>query len=309
MITSVFKKSTIINYGLTLILLLSFFFIYHISNNIFSNSALKIIEILCILLILIASFFLNNFIVKKNQLTKDSTYSLLFFFLLLLFFPSVLNNFKLVAANFFILLALRKLASLQTLNATKEKIFDAAFWIFIAALFHFWAILFLISVFISIIFHASRDYKNWLIPFIAAFVVIVLFFFFAFLIDKFLINDFLSTTLYSFKINYFKNTYQNISFSIFVALCLFFVFSAIATLKSKPLNLQSSYKQIVIAFFIGVFVFILSANKSNEIMLFTFFPLSVLATNNIEYNHVNIRNEVVLAVFMILSIFCFFTQL
>jgi hypothetical protein len=309
MITSIFKKSTVINYSLILILLLSFFFVYQFANDFLPNTVFKTLEIVGILLLLFASFFLVNFIVKKNRLTKDSSYSLLFFFLLLLFFPSVLNNFKLVIANFFILLAMRRLISLQTLKASKEKIFDASFWIFIATLFHFWSILFINLVFISIIFHVSRDYRNWLVPFVAAFAVIVLFVFFAFLFDKLLINNFFSTTVYSLKMDYFKNIYQNISFSIFAVISLFFIFTAITTLTSKPLNLQSAYKQVIISFVIGIFVFILSANKSNEVMLFTFFPLSVMATNNIEYNQVKIRNEVVLAIFILLSFYCFFTQL
>jgi hypothetical protein len=89
------------------------------------------------LLAVLGSVFITNFISKKNGLSKDSAYTV-FFILLIVFFPSVLDNVNLVVANFFILLAFRRLISLQSLKASKEKIFDASFWIIVAALFQFW---------------------------------------------------------------------------------------------------------------------------------------------------------------------------
>jgi hypothetical protein len=93
----------------------------------------------------------NQLYFEENGLSKDSAYTV-FLFLLIVFFPSVLDNVNLVVANFFILLAFHRLISLQSLKASKEKIFDASFWIIVAALFQFWSILYLVLVFISIIF-------------------------------------------------------------------------------------------------------------------------------------------------------------
>ena len=309
MITSIFKKSTPLNYTLIILSLLIFFFVYHFSTNLLSKNGLEIAIIIGALGAFYASFFFINFIVKKNRLTKDSSYVLLFYVLLLLFFPSIFSNYKLILAAFFIFLALRRLISMQTQKQTKEKIFDASIWICIASIFHFWAILFFILVYSAIIFHVSQDYKNWLIPIIAAFAVIILFVFFSLLIDKSFINEYLSSGTYSFKINYFANTNQNIAFSIYVVVALFFLFSAITTIQNKPLNMQSSYKQVIMTFIVSIAIFIISSNKSNDLLLFSFFPLAVMATNNIEYSQLKLRNEVVLAIFIIIALYCFFTQL
>ncbi len=309
MITSFFKKSTPLNYSLLIILLLVTYFLYQFSINFTQQSIVNIGVTIANLVLIFASYFLLNFIVKKNRLTKDSGYAILFFFLFLVFFPSIFSNYKLILSNFFILLALRRLISLQTLKSIKEKIFDASLWVLVASLFHFWAILFLILVFISIIFHASRDYKNWLIPFVAFFIFMVLFYFFALIIDKTFINNYFSSAVYSFNLNYFKNIYQNISFSIFIVLAIYFVFLAIATLSSKPLNMQSLYKEVIFTFFIGFLVFLFSANKTNETLLFTFFPLAIMTTNNIEYSKVKIRNEVAVWIIVVVSFFCYFSQL
>ena len=167
MITSIFKKSTPINYSLMGILMILFFFIYQFNSATNIHFLIDFFKKFGLLGILFASLFFSNFIVKKNGLTKDSSYTILFYFIFLLFFPKIFNNINLLLANFFILLSMRRLISLQTLKAPKEKIFDASLWIFVASLFHFWAIIFLVLVYISIIFHVSRDYRNWLIPFVA----------------------------------------------------------------------------------------------------------------------------------------------
>ena len=164
MITSIFKKSSIVNYVLVFLLLLASFFVYQ--NSLLSQSVKaggNSANVLLIILLLVC-FFLVNFIVKKNGLTKNSSYAIFFFLLYLMLFPSVFSYSNLLFANFFLLLAMRRLISLQTLKAPKEKIFDASMWIFIASLFHFWCILFVLLVYISIIFHVSRDYRNWLLP-------------------------------------------------------------------------------------------------------------------------------------------------
>ena len=156
MITSIFKKSSIVNYALVFLLLLASFFVYQ--NSLLSQSVKaggNSANVLLIILLLVC-FFLVNFIVKKNGLTKNSSYAIFFFLLYLMIFPSVFSYSNLLFANFFLLLAMRRIISLQTLKAPKEKIFDASMWIFIASLFHFWCILFVLLVYISIIFHVSE---------------------------------------------------------------------------------------------------------------------------------------------------------
>ena len=309
MITSVFKKSTPINFTLVVFLILVFFSIYQFQDFSWSNSALLILEKVGLLTFLLASVFMTNFISKRNGLSKDSSYTILFYFLFILFFPSVLDNVNLIFSNFFILLALRRLISLQSLKASKEKIFDASLWIFLASVFHFWSIMYIALVFISIIFHVARDYRNWILPFIAFIAVGITFWFFAivFNID---VQDYINKSVVTnFEISYFTNSYQNIAFSIYATVALFFMISIFATLSSRPLVLHASFKKIIASFFIGVLVFVFSANKSNDILLFTIAPLAIIATSHIEIPQVKLKKEMVLVVLIICSFFTFFSQL
>lgn len=309
MITSIFKKSTPINYSLLGILMVVFFFLFQFHSVTTTGSSYGMAQKVGLLVLLFGSLFLSNFIVKKNGLTKSSSYTILFFFLFVLFFPNIMDNMRLLLANFFILLSIRRLVSLQTLKAPKEKIFDASLWIFVASLFQFWCILFIILVYISIIFHVSRDYRNWLIPFVAFFTAATIFVLYTLWIDGMAIKNYLASEVINVQLDYFTNEYQNIAFSIYAVFMLFFIFPAVFSITNKPLNLQASYKKVIFAALIGMVIFVLSANKNNETLVFTFLPLSIMATNTIEYLQNKIQQELILFISVGCGMFCFFSQL
>ncbi|MCR4032747.1 MULTISPECIES: DUF6427 family protein [Flavobacterium] len=309
MITSVFKKSTPLNYSLVVILILVFFFTFQIKDPSWVTSYFLAFQKVSLLLFILASFFMINFVVKKNGLSKDNGYAILFYLLFLLFFPTIFNNANVVYANFFVLLALRRLISLQSLKASKEKIFDAAFWIFVASLFQFWSILFLILVYISIVFHVSRDYRNWVLPFIALLAVAILFYMTSLIFNIDVVAFFQERAQLDFSIDYFKNNYENAALSIYTAVTLFFVTSMLMTLSNRPQIVHSSYKKIVAYFFIAALVYIISPDKSNDLLLFSIAPLAIMATSHVEYMQQKLNNEIVYYVLIVCSLFTFFSQL
>jgi hypothetical protein len=294
---------------LVVILILVFFLLFQFQDLSWTNSFFSILKKGGLFCVVVASVFITDFVAKKNGLSKDSTYTIFFYFLFLLFFPSVLNNTNLLIANFFILLALRRLISLQSLKASKEKIFDASLWIFLATLFHFWSIIFIILVFISIIFHVSRDYRNWILPFIAFFIAVIMFMLFATVFNLDVIEYVLKSVKINFEINYFTNSYQNGALSIYATVALFFVVSMFSTLSNRPQLLHTSYKKIIASFFIGVLIYVISANKSNDLLVFTFAPLAMMATSHIEIPQEKLKQEIVLFVLIACSLFAFFSQL
>jgi hypothetical protein len=309
MITTIFKKSTPINYILVAVLMIVFFLLYQFNLKTVPFSYFQMGEKLGLLFVLLSTIFVTDFVTKKNGLSKDSGYTFFFGFLYIVFFPSILNEPKLLLANFFILLALRRLISLQTLKSPKEKIFDASLWIFVATLFHFWSILFILLVFISIFFHVSRDYRNWVLPFIAFFSIVIIFVLSALIFDKSLISNLLSNISCNYQIDYFENNFQNIALSLYVTIAIFFLASMVMTLSHRPLILNSSYKKLFAWFFIGIIIYIISPNKNNGLLLFTFAPLAILSSSHIEYIQIKWQKEIVLFLVMLCSFFGFFSQL
>jgi len=309
MITSLFRKSTPLNYSLVIIGVVFFFFLYQIKHLVPHTSGILLGIKIGLLGIIFASLFITNFIVKKNGLSKDSAYTALFYLLFLLFSPSVLDNTSLLLANFFILLAMRRLVSLHSLKAPKEKIFDAALWVCVATLFHFWSILFMGLVFISILFHVARDYRNWFLPIIAFFTVAAIFLGSALFFNKTWIDQLLQQAVVDFRINYFTNNYQNLALSVYATIGLFFLVSLVLTLSNRPLILHPTYKKVVSAVVIGVAVYLISPNKSNDLLVFTFAPMAMITTSHIETAQLKWQQEVVLFALILLAFFAFFTQL
>lgn len=309
MITSLFKKSSPINHSL-IFLMLAFFFGWYQFNQVGIETTTEFfVKKTVIISAIAASMIVANFIIKKNGLSKDNAFTFLFYTLLMLFFPPMLNNLDLIISNFFIILALRRLISLQSQKSPKEKIFDASLWIFVASVFHFWSILFIILVFISILFHTARDYRTWFLPFIAFFAACVIFILIDLVLHKNSIANVIANSSVDFEINYFANNYQNIALSLFATISLYFTIYAIFTISNRPIILHSSYKKFIAAFLIGIAVFLISPNKSNDILIFTIAPLAFMIALFAETPQSKMKRELTVSIVILCSFFAFFSQL
>jgi hypothetical protein len=309
MITSVFKKSTPLNYSLVVILMLFFFLLYQFQDLAWFKSVLLIAQKVFIFLLLVGTLFITNFVSKKNGLSKDSTFTVFFYLLFLLFFPTLFDNLKVIVVNLFLLLALRRLLSLQSLKASKEKIFDAALWILMASILQPWCILFMVLVFISILFHVSNDYRNWFLPFIALLAVTIGFFVYI-TFEATTVQEFWLDKLYiDPTLSYFTNSYQNWAFALFMTAALFLVVVMFLSYSSKPQLLHSSYKKLIAFFAISMVVFFISPDKNNDILLFAFAPLAIMGTNALEVFQQQLKQELLLGVLILCSFFTFFSQL
>lgn len=309
MIASVFSKTRPFNYLLIGILSLVFFILKTIMTASVGATWLFYVEELGLFLLVFASIFITNFIALKNGLTKSNNYALLLFFIFLLFFSSFFQNKNIIISNLLLLLALRRLISLKSLIATKEKIFDASFWIFLAALFHFWSIFYIVLVFIAVILHVSKDYRNWIIPFIALFAVTILFFLANSLLDNSLLSTLMSKTYVSFDFYYFDNIYQRIALAVFTSISLFAFVLHVFDIPNKALNLQSSHKTILFSFILGVGIYVLSANKNNGSLALCFAPLAIIGANFIEKIENNWIKEIVVYSLVAFGLFFFVMQL
>ena len=309
MLASIFSKTRPFNYLVIGILSLVFFILKTISTASADATWVYYAEELGLFLLVLGSVFLTNFIALKNGLTKGNNYALLLFFVFLLFFSSMFQNKNIIISNFLLLLALRRLISLKSLLSTKEKIFDASFWILLAALFHFWSIFYIVLVFIAIILHVSKDYRNWIIPFIALLAVTILFFLANSLLDNSLMSTLLSKTYISFDFYYFDNVYQRIALAVFTSISLFAFVLHIFDIPNKALNMQSSHKTILFSFILGVGIYVLSANKNNGSLAFCFAPLAIIGANFIEKIENNWVKEIVVYSLLAFGVFFFIMQL
>lgn len=258
--------------------------------------------------VILFSVFIVNFIIRKNALCEGNSYAVLLYVLFLCLFPQIFRSTEIVMANFFVLLALRRVISIRSLIQIRQKIFDASLWICVASLFYEWALLFLIVVFASIIVYRLGDYRNWLVPFVAMFTVAILLFTYAIWftgMDWFV-------EIFRFSVNFYSIKTKTIGFILPVVLIAFFslisLVAFMANYKAKPSVVQSALLLVVIALFAGAGIAAVSNNRESDEVIFAFFPASVLITNYLQLISKRWWKESVLWLFLILPVLLLFVS-
>ena len=300
MITSIFSKSKPINFIIVAIYVILLFVItnYNLLFNDF-NSALTTTFKLGISLFLI---FLVDFIVTKNNLTQNNSYAIMTFGLLFGMFPQAMKYSDLLLSNLFVFFALRRLISLRSKVNIKKKLFDAAFWITIAALFYFWSILFFALVIVALIYYSQNDIKNTIIPFIGVVTAIVLL-----MIYNIIVHDvFIRTTNFerfaSLDFTAYNSKEHILKFTVLFTSYIWILSYFFRILPDKNKKLRPSLFIIAWASIIAVLVAIIAPIKNGSEFLFLFTPFSIIMANYIEVISERWFKEVFVALLIITPI-------
>lgn len=309
MIANVFSKTSPLNYLMISVISIFFYSFYQFSRIDTEITISILLQKTVIMFLLTLSFIFVNIISQKNNLTKLNSYTLLLYSIFFILFPSIFNNPNVIIANLFVLLAVNKLFALKNLKKSKQKIFDASFWILIASVFHFWCILFLFLVFTAILFHVGRDYKNWIIPFIALLSVAILLVLFQLVFSYDLQSMIYDNVSISFNFSYFETVYQNIALALFASVAIFIFSTQTFEINNKPLNLQGTYKKVVLMFVLAVLIYVLSNHKNNSFLIYSFVPLSILGANFIEKIQTYWMKEVTIYILIGITVILFSLQL
>ncbi|AWL78792.1 DUF6427 family protein [Capnocytophaga canimorsus] len=238
-----------------------------------------------LLLIFIGLIFIQS-IILKNDLTQGSSYPIVFFGVFISLFPQTFQNLPLIASNTLIIISLWRIMTLRTGKKIAQKIFDASFLIACAALFYPWAILFLITVWFSLLFYGSKKGKYWFIPLVALFSVIVISLMISLLLG---ITEKLPN-IYSWQINLNYETFLSLEkivplafMTLLLLISIFFFFS------KKSANISTNIKYIAEFLFIGLFIVFLSKE-----IIFIYIPLAILLGLYVEQIQRNWLKETIL---------------
>ncbi|MDO6759764.1 DUF6427 family protein [Tamlana sp. 2_MG-2023] len=300
MLTSFFNKSRPINFIIVFFITLLAFAIPRLNVQFDTLEVIDIVKQVAMLLTIYASILLINFIANKNSLTETNHFEILLFSLFLLFLPQTTNYGKVIFSNFFVLLGLRRIISLRSQKEVKKKLFDAAFWIAIAALFYFWSILFFALIILSLALYTDNNLRHWVIPFLGVFAVV-------------LIGSATSVVVYdsyfeifnlsSIKLSYDFSPYNSLTYLIAITLLVSFgvwsSFYYLKNIKKKKKVFRVSFKTIVLAAIIGFLIVILAPEKNGSEFLFVFMPLAIILASYIEIIQEKWFKEIFLAVLIL----------
>lgn len=247
-----------------------------------------------------------DFIVRKNELTQRNSYALFFFVLLFCLFPGIFMEFNLLLAQFFLLLAFRRLISIRSNKNVEIKIFDATLWILIATYFFNWSLLFVIMVFATLVLYKKNDYRNMLIPFVSLFVLSILAFTYFYLTDQ--LDQ--MTKLIDFNAEFNVDKYYNIRYLIpllFMILMGGWAFVMFAIKKqSKSFKTRVPGILLVITLITAIAVVMISEISNTSEILFVIFPLAVIQARYVERIKLGWLKQLILWTYICFPIFILF---
>lgn len=282
MLTSFFGNSRPVNF----LILGVFIFIGYLSNTIFGPGAqitfLLLLSHVPLVAFSVFSMLLLNFIVNKNKLTNLNTLAVLFYSCFMVMLPVIFHADSIILANFFLLLAMRRIISLRKDTNSSKKILDASVWITVASLFYFWSLLFFIPLWIAVIQKPNTDYKQILMPFFGFFAVIIINTAYVLVV-----NDSL-TWYFEWKkpIALDFSSYSNKKILIPATVVLgFYIWAGIfQVLKLPSLSFKDRPSHLLLLYVSAVtFLIALAApEKTGAELLFVMAPLSIIVANYIE---------------------------
>lgn len=279
MIANFFNKSKPIGFFIISFLFFIYYSVASIRSEFLTLSWVSITSFLGLFLIFELILFLTKFIIKKNNLTQDNLYPLLILTFLIGMFPETMFSLKLVFTNLFLLFGFRKLYSLRSSIKTKQKLYDAGFWVGIATIIEPWSLLFMALIYFAIIIYEKLDIKNLFVPIIGFVTPMVIYGTYIFMIDEFWIV--LETFKFSFSFNY--TNYNAFNFLIPIAflttLCLWSLINLAPKIASRSLHFKRSWNLIVFHLLIASVIIAISPVKNGSEMLFMMFPFTVVLTN------------------------------
>ena len=300
MITSIFSKSKPINFLIVFFITLLAFIVARLVVESDTISALFVFKQLALFSLCFASILLLNFIINKNSLSKSSSYEILLFSLFLLALYEATTHTNILFSNFFVLLGLRRVMSIRSQTNVNKKLFDAAFWIAIAALFYFWSILFFILIIASLVLYKDYKINHWIIPFAGILTVFVITVGVSIVsIDSFF-GAFKSLPEISFDYGSYNASRYLIAITVLLSFGIWSSLFYIKSIKQKKKAFRASFNTIIVAVLIGFTVVVFAPRKDGSEFLFMFAPLAIIIANYLEIIEEKWFKEVFLSVLILI---------
>jgi len=282
MISSFFSKANPIHLVIVCVIMLLVF----VTTKFYSLHEPLTITVLikqtALFIISLTSVFVLDFLSNRNNLTKKNSYKILIFSLFIALLPETYLNSRILIANLFVLLALRRIISLKSNKEIIKKLFDTAFWLCIATLFYFWAILFFILIVVGIILYRVVNIKNWIIPIVGILTVAIIWSSYMIIMGYDLILYFQNLINFSFDISTLNNKRIVISCTIILSYGIWSLLYFIRYLKAKSKKSRPSFIIIIFMIIISLLIVAVAPDKNGSEFLFLFAPLSIIITNYLE---------------------------
>lgn len=248
------------------------------------------------------SLLVLHFMVKRNEISGNNSYVIFSFAVSTAMLPEALVSFEILGANFFILLAFRRIVSLRSQKEVQQKIIDASLWITTASLCYFWSILFFGVLFVGIAYYAFQNYRNWLLPFVGIGAVYILATCARLLWD----DTFFSLAAYADQCSIYFSGYwsfrQWLPFLLIFVTTPFFLIPYLLKYKGIQSKTKSTVILVIAMLVVAILIIGVVPQKEASVLFFMTTPWTVMIVSYIESKMKPLWRELLLWLLLILPV-------
>jgi len=302
MITRFFKISKPFHYILFLLAVTFVFFTQH-GNKIGTVKAAEALKLSTTFLCFLLSLFLLVFIITKNRLTQNNSLAAFYFCLFIFLFPDSVNNYEIVISNMFMLLAFRRIISMNTKTNLKKKYFDTGLWLCVAVFFYSLSALYIVPFLATILLWRTDRFKHFIVFTLGISTMLFINLLLSIVFDVSAPEIAFKNLKFSFDFLYFSSFQLKSSFFVFFTLAGCSVIKVINENIIKNNPSRPVFIIILLIFFSSIVMALISNFYVPQNFLFSFFPISVIAANFTQDQKSNWISNLIIVVIIGLSLF------
>lgn len=299
MIANFFNKTKPINFLVLAVLVFIIFLLTLIKTNAEPLNLYFFVKNGLFLFFAILIVFVLNFIIRKNSLTEDNSFAILFYIFLTSFFPNSFISEGIYVSNFILLFAFRRIYSLRSSIEIKEKVFDAAFWIGIASLFHVFSLIYLILLYAAIVIFRKIEWRNFVIPIIGVMTPVFLSYTYLLAFDDLDRFNNLWTLSFDLSLSEYNSSRFLIPMILIGALSLVAIYPTTKRSLLAKIDFKATWSLLITHIGISLVLVLISPNKNGSELIYLFFPLSVLFANYLQVINRYWIKEMIIYIFIL----------
>ena len=292
MITNFFRISKPFHYILFLMaLILLFFFQYKHQTS--QDYFFGFLKQGLVLIIFLFSLFLSVFIITKNNLTENNSFAALYFCGFIFLIPQSLSDWGIISSNFFVMLSMRRVFSLEKKQNLKKKYFDAAVWLSIAMLFYVLSVFYFIPLLASIVMWPKDRFKHIIVVIFGILVVYIFGLILSIVLGSQASILNISPLVPDFEFLPYKSFFSLLSIGILSVMVICALTNFLARFFLNNIQRKNGIL-LSLMLTIGLMPPVFATDKALANALFLFFPLSVLMANFTEQQKINWVSNILL---------------
>lgn len=250
----------------------------------------------------ILAMFTLNFIAQKNDLTKRSAYGVLLFGAFSLALPVALRDGQILLAGVFLLVAVRRIISFKSELHMERKIFDATFWILLAALSFYFSWLYIIAIYLTLLFYRISNVRYLFIPIIAILSFGILYYCFLLYqaVDPAAVA--FNFQAISFNFSAYGTIEVLIAIAFFIGSILWTIWSYLGEQSKASSKAKGRFSVILGMLFVGVLVILLTSQKTGAEWYLLIPVMTIIVTHYLERTESLLFKESLLWLIILLPI-------